>query len=613
MSLQIRRGTAGQRTGITPDVGEPIWVSDTQKLYIGDGTTAGGVNILAASAGQGLTWNNSTQAFDFTGSGLSLTTDNVNEGTVRQYFTAQRAQDAAAAMLTAVGSPNITGTITGLVGPDKVTVGSTTNLAPLAPFIVLGTGGSGLTTGTYYITSIVDSTRIKLSTSLANAQAGVFITSFTTASLSTTTFQSGGPDSNIAFVYNPTNHTLSANVTLDGVGIATVSADITPTLGGDLGLAGKQITGNGNINITGQIYATPISTTASATASDTITLASVTNMRVNMPIVFMLTSQTASSFGNIVPYRTYYIRSVSAPYSITLSTTIGGSLFAAGTGTGTLNVLANGVDTGIVTSSALNVSSMLNFADIVPGNTAVTGISQISGLLVFGQASQPGSFVFNTDTSGLTQPFCLRGVTTGFSQAQPTLKLGASRGTLPIPTVVQNGDSIGLIKFDAYTGINQMAGLASGAFISAYITDTGTLSNAVTVDTTIAMGNINSVGTGKYMTLDPKGVLSVPTVKYGLEVITSVNYIAVSATGAQSLSATITDNVLINAASGYTVTINMPATPQDGQICRFAIASNNCTLALGTGTVIGSFVGAVTAPTAFRYIYRLSNTSWYRI
>jgi hypothetical protein len=98
-----------------------------------------------------------------------------------------------------------------------------------------------------------------------------------------------------------------------------------------------------------------------------------------------------------------------------------------------------------------------------------------------------------------------------------------------------------------------------------------------------------------------------------LEVITSVNYIAVAATGAQSLSATITDNVIINAASGYTVTLNMPTSPQDGQICRFAITSNNCTLALGTGTVIGSFAGAVTVPAAFRYIYRLSNTSWYRI
>ena len=613
MSLQIRRGTAGQRTGFTPDVGEPIWVSDSQKLYIGDGTTPGGVNILAASAGQGLTWNNSTQAFDFTGSGLSLTTDNVNEGTVRQYFTVQRAQDAAAAMLTAVGSPNITGTITGLVGPDKVTVGSTTNLAPLEPFIVLGTGGSGLTTGTYYITSVVDSTHIKLSTTLANAQAGVFITSFTTASLSATTFQAGGPDSNIAFVYNSVNHTLSANVTLDGVGIATVSADLTPTLGGDLGLAGKQITGNGNVSITGQIYATPISTTATATATDTITLASVTNMRVNMPIVFMLTSQTATSFGNIVPYKTYYIRSISAPYSITLSTTIGGSQFAAGTGTGTLNVLANGLDTGIVTTSQMNVSTMLNFTDIVPGNNAVTGISQIAGLMVFGQASQPGSFVFNTDTSGLTQPFCLRGTTTGYSQAQPTLKLGASRGTLPTPVVVQNGDSIGLIKFDAYTGISAMAGLASGAFISAYVTDTGTLSGATFVNSTLALGNIASVGTGKYVTIDPNGVLTTPTVKYGLEVITSVNYIAVAATGAQSLSATITDNVIINAASGYTVTLNMPTSPQDGQICRFAITSNNCTLALGTGTVIGSFAGAVTVPAAFRYIYRLSNTSWYRI
>jgi hypothetical protein len=46
---------------------------------------------------------------------------------------------------------------------------------------------------------------------------------------------------------------------------------------------------------------------------------------------------------------------------------------------------------------------------------------------------------------------------------------------------------------------------------------------------------------------------------------------------------------------------------------RFTIAVNNATLA-GTGgaTLVGTFAGAVTAPTTFTYIYRTSNTTWYR-
>jgi len=47
VALQFRRGTAANRiaNGFTPEVGEPIYESDTKKLFIGDGTTVGGVNV----------------------------------------------------------------------------------------------------------------------------------------------------------------------------------------------------------------------------------------------------------------------------------------------------------------------------------------------------------------------------------------------------------------------------------------------------------------------------------------------------------------------------------------------------------------------------------------
>ena len=45
MALQIRRGTDSQRQGITPKAGEPIFTTDTKKLYIGDGSTAGGIVV----------------------------------------------------------------------------------------------------------------------------------------------------------------------------------------------------------------------------------------------------------------------------------------------------------------------------------------------------------------------------------------------------------------------------------------------------------------------------------------------------------------------------------------------------------------------------------------
>jgi len=62
MALKLRRGVNADRTGITPAQGEPIYTTDTKKLYIGDGTTAGGVEV-----GGGGTLTVNTQ--DFTSSG----------------------------------------------------------------------------------------------------------------------------------------------------------------------------------------------------------------------------------------------------------------------------------------------------------------------------------------------------------------------------------------------------------------------------------------------------------------------------------------------------------------------------------------------------------------
>ena len=47
MALQVRRGTNAERLGITPALGELIFTTDSKRLYVGDGSTVGGL----ASAG----------------------------------------------------------------------------------------------------------------------------------------------------------------------------------------------------------------------------------------------------------------------------------------------------------------------------------------------------------------------------------------------------------------------------------------------------------------------------------------------------------------------------------------------------------------------------------
>ena len=64
---------------------------------------------------------------------------------------------------------------------------------------------------------------------------------------------------NVVFTYGNTEDTankINANVTLDGIGLLNVVEDTSPQLGGNLDLNSRDITGTGNVNITGTVTAT---------------------------------------------------------------------------------------------------------------------------------------------------------------------------------------------------------------------------------------------------------------------------------------------------------------------------------------------------------------------
>ena len=44
-TIKIRRGLEADRTSITPATGELIYTTDERKLYVGDGSTAGGLPV----------------------------------------------------------------------------------------------------------------------------------------------------------------------------------------------------------------------------------------------------------------------------------------------------------------------------------------------------------------------------------------------------------------------------------------------------------------------------------------------------------------------------------------------------------------------------------------
>ncbi len=49
-TIKLRRGLAAARTGITPAVGEPIYTTDDNRLFVGDGSTLGGIELAYAQS-----------------------------------------------------------------------------------------------------------------------------------------------------------------------------------------------------------------------------------------------------------------------------------------------------------------------------------------------------------------------------------------------------------------------------------------------------------------------------------------------------------------------------------------------------------------------------------
>ena len=410
MSLRIRRGTDAQRQTLTFDQGEVVYTTDTKKVYIGDGITAGGVNVLANSAGQGVTFNPTTQAFDFSTNNLNLTTSAVSEG-ANKYFTTQRAQDAAASLFTNVGSPATTGTVAGTVATGTVTLLATPSplLEQGEKFSVIGTGGGGLTAGgTFYVISNIG-TSVVLANSLANAMSSTAITTLSTASLTGTTYSSGGINVGITFTYDPVTHTVTANSS----GVTSVVSDTSPSLGGNLTLNSRNITGTGNIDIVGSVKATtglggnlPLNSfsingtgginitgtvTATTLSTSTLTLgtsSTVNGNGINFNIgnsIFFNSSPAADT-----PFLTYFTASantlssivslaksrgtVFSPASVISGDSLGSASYAGFTGSaftagGSIDVVVNGsVSTGVLpTQMKFNVN-----------NTAGTSVNPVT-------------------------------------------------------------------------------------------------------------------------------------------------------------------------------------------------------------------------------------------
>lgn len=335
MSLRIRKGTEAQRLGIVFDLGEIVWTTDGEKLYVGDGVTFGGKSIAAQLAGTGLRFDAATGTLE---SSATFDTDAVSEGNNNLYFTNQRAQE------------------------------------------------------------------------------GVWVA-----------LQAGANLGNVEFTYDDVNQALYGNVVLDG-GLLTVEADTAPKLGGNLDLNNNNITGLGDVNITGNLKATG---TVSAT-------------------------QGLGADLNLNGYDILGTGSLSVSGTISTVQGLGSDLNLNGndiTGTGNVSLVGDVAITG-------NISGTGNI-DMV-GNISVTG----AGNSIYG--FHTGSFV---GTAAITDLVAVGGTDkpeTASSHYAVTDKTNGAWVDLNVatvditnPTPVEVGDTIGGFKVNVYTDVNTFKPIAA--------------------------------------------------------------------------------------------------------------------------------------------------------
>ena len=227
------------------------------------------------------------------------------------------------------------------------------------------------------------------------------------------------------------------------------------------------------------------------------------------------------------------------------------------------------------------------------------------------------SFTGNISTGNLA----LTGTTVANSTSTGALTVAGGVGIAG--NLYVGGNIVGNIEIENISSIvgNVTAGnLLTGGLVSA----TGNITGANVIGTNfvgvtfagtanVSGGNLTTGGSVSATGNITGGNISTSAALGRAKDVEVVSYANITATGTYSLSTTSSINVLIANNTGYTATLNMPASPVDGQICNFAIHGNTVTLAAGTGTVLPTYAGSTTVGTGYRYIYRTSNTSWYRI
>jgi hypothetical protein len=643
MALQIRRGLNTDRLTITPAAGELIYTTDTKNLYVGDGSTAGG-NIISGGGGGG----GATALSELTDVALSSPapdevlkyngTDWVNSTVPTAVtYSIQADTETGGASLSLIGTDSSTDTVTFVEGAnititrtDASTIeiaatggggGGASNLNDLGDVVITGTPNNNevlqFDSGTgKWINNSLSIPSGTLS-GLSDVDVSTLITGDTlvwdgTNWVSTALVQNLSDLGDVDFTQAPA---LDNILKYDGtnwipsldLGITALHDDSSPALGADLDLFGFDIGGVGNINISGDVTANTFygdlsGNASSATSADSATLADTAT-------AVAVTDSADDNSTYFVPVASLAVGSVELKTDESLTFNPSTNVLNVGQG-GTGQVKAATLDSGGLTITGPTLTS---YRAYTPLPTELQEYA--SYVLRFGGFSNPLTLFTVSDTN-LAVNF---GLATGVFGQYSRSTTNISRGTLTARTAVAAYDGLSVHEGKGHDGTQFVVAGEYGLYVDNKAVTTGYVSGlfGVTVN--------DSVGDYKQLTFNSDGLLTVKSLELtsggsikmpGIQII-SANFIDASGgAGTYVMSTSTSINIFENLPTGSpSLTITLPSSPVDGQICELYNASSN-------GSIIGSITGGVvTVPSILGSFntngkivltYRASQTKWYR-
>ena len=458
MALQIRRGPTADRMSYTPVVGELIWDTSTNSLYIGNGTTAGGlpagtlvtedVQDIASSMLINGTHQNITFTYDDTLGRINSTFDlSTFNGTLTAdgFIGSHYANDSTLLLNALTGAVNLNGTVKGHIVPS-------TNIAydlgsSSFRFRDLYLSGSSIILGSATITSTGSTVNLPAGSTINGTIIGTGVGAGVEAGMNYN-INIVGDDSTI--IVNASTRTITAAGGFTGNLLGNVSGNITGNVTGS-------VTGNIFTNFIDSSDSSPIIVTPTVLFSSNVT--SEGTLRVVDGGFFQATESSSfplsiSAAHNDDQATRLVIRrsrgTLDTPLSLITNDRVGSIQFNGYDGTNTINAATIQARVTGTVSSGVMPSSLRFLITNTAGNEQEAGRFTESGNL----------FLFANDvTSGPLQIFSGHNSSSNASNVILVRARGVPSfpGQTGTPLAVLNGDPIFDFAFAGYDGTNNTA------------------------------------------------------------------------------------------------------------------------------------------------------------